>query len=358
MTARSRSRSRDGQRRLQQSRCSDFTDQHAPLSDLFEQPSTVEGWAKYALSEAQIAQFNRDGYLTGVRILSNEQVEVLCAELEALYDRNHPRADLWYQFDCILPTDNPRDKLFNSLGAWRMSAGFHDICWSPAFRMAAFQLLGSQYRLLHDQLFCKPAKDGGVVSWHQDYAYWTWTKPLAHLTCWVGLDDVSTESGGLCYVPGSHTWGLLPTTGLAADMEWVKQVLDPSQVEQLQNCKAPAELPKGYASFHHPLTMHGSYGNISSNVRRGTAIHVMRDGVVSNIGKRDMGKFPAPPSGTVMQGPCYPMLIANDAELGLMSKAAGKACNPALPLDLAEYDAMMLQALRQRLQVERQRSTS
>lgn len=206
--------------------------------------------------------------------------------------------------------------------------------------------------------FCKPAKDGSAVSWHQDYAYWTWTKPLAHLTCWVGLDDVSAESGCLWYVPGSHTWGLLPTTGLAGDMEMVTQVLNTMQAEQLQNCRVPAELSKGYASFHHPLTMHGSYGNTSSNERRATAIHVMRDGVVSNRGKRDMGKFPAPPTGAVMQGPCYPLLIADGAELSLMSKAAGEARNAALPLDLAEFDAMMLQALRQRLQAERRRRTT
>jgi len=37
-------------------------------------------------------------------------------------------------------------------------------------------------------LFCKPARHGGVVAWHQDYSYWTRTKPMAHLTC-AGSDS-------------------------------------------------------------------------------------------------------------------------------------------------------------------------
>ena len=41
------------------------------------------------------------------------------------------------------------------------------------------------------------------------YSYWTRTKPMQHLTCWIGLDDMSTENGCLYYVPGSHKWGLL-----------------------------------------------------------------------------------------------------------------------------------------------------
>lgn len=309
------------------------------LGELFEQPRTAEAWAKYALSQEQIDAFNEDGFLTGVQILSEEQVEKLCAELETLYDRNHPAAEYWYAYDCDVPTEDPRDKLFHSLGAWRIAPGFHDICWSPAFRMAAFQLLGGPYRLLHDQLFCKPAKDGSVVAWHQDYSYWTWTKPMAHLTCWVGLDDVTTESGCLWYVPGSQRWGLLPMTGLAGDMDAVKQVLDTDQIETLDKKKTPAVLKRGHAVFHHPLMMHGSYGNTSPNQRRATVINVMCDGCTANVGDKDMGKFPHPPDGERMQGLCYPLLVGDD--LAQMAEAAGSACNPVNELNLASFETMM-----------------
>lgn len=292
------------------------------------------------MTAEQVREFNEQGFITGVRVLSEEQVDVLRKELEPLYDRSHPSAALWYAFDCDCPTDDPRDRLFHSLGAWRISEGFHDVAWAPAFRMAAFQLLGGAYRLLHDQLFCKPARDGEVVAWHQDYSYWTWTKPCAHLTCWVALDDVTIESGCLWYVPGSHRWGLLPMTGLAGDMEAVKGVLSEEQARILDTEKQPALLPRGCATFHHPLTMHGSYGNSSENQRRATVINVMRDGVLFHADGRDMGKFPALPKDTLMQGQCYP-LLAEEEDLAKMAEAAGIACNEAEKLDLEEFRRQM-----------------
>src|SRR5256885_674880 len=93
-------------------------------------------------------------------------------------------------FTNITPTNRViRTVLFHALGAWRITPGFHDLLWNPAFTVPASQLLGGAVRFWHDQLFCKPAHHGGVVAWHQDYSYWTRTQPLAHLTCWIGLDD-------------------------------------------------------------------------------------------------------------------------------------------------------------------------
>src|SRR5207302_1562997 len=82
-----------------------------------------------------------------------------------------------------------------------------------------------RYRLRHDQLFCKPARHGGVVAWHQDYSYWTRTTPLAHLTCWIGLDDSTRENGCLNYVPGSHKWPDLPKPVLTGEMNGIRDSL-------------------------------------------------------------------------------------------------------------------------------------
>ena len=104
--------------------------------------------------------------------------------------------------------------------------GFHDILWNPRFTVPASQLLGGGVRFWHDQLFCKPAQHGGVVAWHQDYSYWTRTQPMAHLTCWIGLDDATRDNGCLQYIPGSHRWDLLPITGLAGDMDSIRERAD------------------------------------------------------------------------------------------------------------------------------------
>ena len=136
---------------------------------------------------------------------------------------------------------------------------------------------------------------------------------MAHLTCWMGLDDADTENGCMYYVPDSHHWGLLEKTGLAGDMDAVREVLTPDQVADFDN-KIPVEVKAGEAAFHHPLMMHGSYENRSERKRRATLINVFADGVVSNRendGANAPGadNYPRVPRGERMGGAYYPLLL-------------------------------------------------
>ena len=256
----------------------DLSIHHELLGKFFQKPSTPEGWARYRLSPEQVEFYRQHGYLSGVRLLTEEQVEVLREQLNALTDPGHPGHGLFYEFHSN-ESRNPDTILFHALGAWRITPGFHDLLWNPAFVMAASQLLEGPVRFWHDQIFSKPARHGGVVAWHQDYSYWTRTQPMAHLSCWIGLDDSTRDNGCLHYVPGSHRWNLLPITGLAGDMDEVRTVLSPEQKEQFR--PVAIELKKGESAFHHPLMVHGSSENRTDRPRRATVINVFRDGVRS-----------------------------------------------------------------------------
>src|SRR5437588_2026042 len=206
----------------------DLSRYHQPVSALFPRSTSTRDWERYRLTEEQLEFFRENGYLKGVRILNDEQVEALRAELEQLMDPAHPGRHLFHEYHPNESTD-PNRVVFHALGAWRVLPGFHDLLWNPAFLVPASQLLCGPVRFWHDQLFCKPARHGGVVAWHQDYSYWTRTTPLAHLTCWIGLDDSTRENGCLHYVPGSHKWKLLPRGGLASDMEAIFDQLTQEQ---------------------------------------------------------------------------------------------------------------------------------
>ncbi|HEY0733132.1 MAG TPA: phytanoyl-CoA dioxygenase family protein, partial [Chitinophagaceae bacterium] len=213
---------------------------------MFRWPQTKADWQRYALSEEQLAFFKENGYLAGVKMLEEEQIEVLRNELSELVDESHPGRELFYEYNSNESTD-PQTILFHALGAWRVSEGFHDVLWNPRFLMAASQLLGNQpVRFWHDQLFYKPPKKGGVVAWHQDYSYWTRTKPVAHLTCWCALDDATRENGCLQYIPGSHTWGLLPKPVIAGELEGIKDFLNEDQKRSFER-PAFAEVKAGEA---------------------------------------------------------------------------------------------------------------
>lgn len=269
-------------------------------------PSSVKDWEQYRLTNDQIDFFHTNGYLAGIRLINDEQIETLRAELAQLIDPAPPGHRLFYEFHSNESTD-PATVLFHALGAWRIAPGFHDLLWNPAFLMPASQLLGGSVRFWHDQLFCKPAHHGGVVAWHQDYSYWTRTQPMAHLSCWIGLDDSTRENGCVHYVPGSHRWDLLPITGLANNMHAIEQVLTERQRTEFK--PVAIELKAGECSFHHPLMVHGSYENRSDQPRRGAVINVIRDGVRSASNDPLLVGVPVIRAGEKMDGQFFPLLF-------------------------------------------------
>jgi hypothetical protein len=300
----------------------DLANYGSPISSMFEQPRSAEEWEQYALSSEQVETYKRDGFVRGIKILTGQQVDRLNEELVKLQSVDAEGRKLFYHYESNESAD-PNKVLFHAIGGWRVTPGFHDLIWAPAYRMAAFQLLGQSFRLFHDQLFCKPARHGGVVAWHQDFSYWTFTKPMHHLTCWIGLDDANKENGCLYFVPGSHRWGLLPITGLTGEMDAVTEILTAEQKQAFER-RVANELPRGHASFHHPLTMHGSYANYSDRPRRAVVLNAMADGTKGNTVNYQrmdaLHSFPAMAQDKVLDSRWFPLLFEGDKELEALKK--------------------------------------
>jgi ectoine hydroxylase-related dioxygenase (phytanoyl-CoA dioxygenase family) len=284
----------------------DLSRRHDLIGGLFTPPQSRAEREQYRLTDEQVAFFHEHGYLSNVPVLDEAQVDMLRAELSGMFDSSHPQHRLFYEYHSNESSD-PNTVLFHALGAWRVAPGFHDLLWHPAFTVAASQLLGGAVRFWHDQLFCKPARHGGVVAWHQDYSYWTRTQPLAHLTCWIGLDDADRENGCLHYVPGSHKWPDLPITGLAGDMDAIQSVLTDEQKAAFK--PVAIEMKRGFGSFHHPRLIHGSYANYTDRPRRATVINVFRDGVRSDTNEPLLEGVPVIPKGEQMGGQFFPLLF-------------------------------------------------
>ena len=285
----------------------DLADYPYPLTDLFAQPTSSDQWDRYRLSQEQIDFFHKNGYLAGVQLLNETQIRTLDQALDEVMDPKHPLHGLFHEFHSNESAD-PNTVLFHSLGHWRIAAAFHDAIWNPAFRMVASQLLGDRgVRFWHDQLFCKPAHHGGVVAWHQDYSYWTRTVEMQHLTCWCGLDDATEENGCLQYVPGSHRWGLLEKPDLAGSMDGLMGML--SEEQKAQFAPVAISLKAGYAAFHHPLLVHGSYANYSPRSRKAFVVNVFADGTFSDSDEPLLTGVPVIPKGEKMGGKFFPLIF-------------------------------------------------
>jgi ectoine hydroxylase-related dioxygenase (phytanoyl-CoA dioxygenase family) len=281
----------------------DLSRYHQPITELF--PRLYET-SRYRLADEQVEFYNEHGYLAGIRMLDDEQLVALREELATLVDPAHPGHELFYEFNANESAD-PHKILFHALGAWRIKPGLHDLLWHPAFVVAAAQLLGGAVRVWHDQIFYKPAHHGGIVIWHQDYSYWTRTMPMAHVSCWIGLDDSTRDNGCVHYVPGSQRWQLLPRASFANDMDAVLDALTPAQRAEFK--PVAIELKAGECSFHHPLMVHGSYANDTGRPRRAVVLNAFRDGVTSASEAPLLAGVPPIRAGEKMAGRFFPLLF-------------------------------------------------
>ena len=275
----------------------DLSLHHEPMTDLFADPATDS-------ATVDVNEFERSGFVIGVPLLSENQIAALRDALSDLITEN---ADdpLFYEYHSNESNDDG-NRLLHALGAWRISTAFHDLIFYRPIIEIAETLLDGPVRFWHDQVFVKPARDGAVVAWHQDDSYWTRTVPLAHLTCWIGLDDSDEENGCVQYVPGSHRWHLLPRGDLANDMTTVFGHLNAEQKDAF--LPVPAVMKAGEASFHHPMMVHGSYENRSDRPRRALVLNFMRDGVRSNTNEPLLAGVPVIPMGEKLEGQFFPLL--------------------------------------------------
>ncbi|KAL3885172.1 hypothetical protein ACJMK2_025267 [Sinanodonta woodiana] len=299
----------------------DFSTVHYSVEDyLFKPVTDGKDWAKFKLTDEQIEQYWKDGYLLNIPVLTHEQCDRINEDVKRLMDDSdrHPGIDMLYKHH-TKKSGQSNNVFLHCQGQWRLTKLFHDLVFHPRFLVPTSQLINSdrkmkKIRFWHDQLFAKPPRNDKVVAWHQDYSLWTKTTPIMHLIVHVALDNQTEENGALYYIPGSHRWNrdggpLLDTELDFENMDIIKTVL--TEEEKAQFKPVCGNLKKGEISFHHPLVVHGSYGNRSDNPRRAAVVNYFEDGVVSNTNEEIL-KGCKIPKGEKMEGQLYPLVFDPD----------------------------------------------
>ncbi len=292
---------------------------HRYLMDGFPSVSSEADLEQYRLAPEHLDRYRREGYLSGIDILTQVQVAELARRLEQLRKDLPRHADRLYEVEADYLA-RPDEVVFHFLGAWLVDPWFHDILFSPQVTVPVSQLLGvRRVRFWHDQVFYKPPRHPGVVPWHQDYSYWTRSIPPNHVTVNILLDDASPESGCVHYIPGSHRWGLLPKVPFGGDMDSVKERLP----KHLRPAFKPLATPgkAGQAYFHHSHTMHGSYQNRSDQPRRAVVLNYMNAETRCADGTSPLLKgVPLIAEGEIIQGDFFPVVL----DLDLLSKGTSR----------------------------------
>jgi non-haem Fe2+, alpha-ketoglutarate-dependent halogenase len=252
--------------------------------DLRFHPSTTERPAM--LTPEQIASFNRDGYLAGIRVFKEE---------ETLSIRRY--------FDELLARTLAAGGDSYSISTAHLRYGrVYDMLTDPRIVARIKDLLGDNLIGWGSHFFCKMPGDGKRVSWHQDASYWPLTPSMA-VTAWLAIDDATTENACMRYIPGSHHLGHLTYT-LSENDEG--NVLN-QKVVGAEALGAPVnvELRAGEISIHSDLLLHGSEANQSTKRRCGLTLRycpaIVRAGLGWNAkgvivsGKDESGHWANPP---------------------------------------------------------------
>jgi ectoine hydroxylase-related dioxygenase (phytanoyl-CoA dioxygenase family) len=279
-----------------------------PLTALFPRLRAASDAAARRLTDAQLGFFHENGYLAGIRVLDEPALEAVRDAVERVRRRDNPHLSLLYEIEEDYDRD-PEQNSFHFLGGWLVEEVLHDLVFHPAVTVPVAQLLGvARLRFWHDQVFYKSPRHPGVVAWHQDFSYWTRTLPMNHVTVNIVLDDTSLENGCLHYVPGSHRWPLLPPVSFGRDMDAFRDFLPRELREQFRPRAVP--LRAGEASFHHPLTVHGSYQNRSDRPRRAAVLNYMGPDTRSAEGRIPLLKgTPIVPRGEIVEGEHFPIVL-------------------------------------------------
>ena len=284
------------------------------------------------LTERQVDQFQRDGFLNAGTMLSAQVVEELSLILDDVIRRGPggfpegaPRPILFRDLHASqsgdytskeLVTDHP---VWQILNIWEASPVFRRLIHNPSIVTAISQLSGfADLQVWHDQVQYKPPRAGGAAHWHQDAPLWPSIEPMTPVSAWIPFDDADTSNGCMWMVPGSHRWG-----NQRAWLETHRHLEAVDGFTRFGTFTPPADAPvrtmepracpvrRGEVHFHHSLTWHGSPKNMSERPRRAIAIHYMSS--TSRFTGQDhvMCRFISlkPGESMALAGPHFPVVM-------------------------------------------------
>jgi len=267
------------------------------------------------LTKEQVEQFERDGYIKGDVVLSDDEVEVLRAELDLVMsgqsvkkpvlNRNLLDGNTEYGMNMV-----KSETVVQIVNIWMASDAFLKHACNPKICEEIAQLCGTDtLRIWHDQIQYKPPVTGGPTAWHQDHPAWPIIQPADLISAWVALDDAVIDNGCMWMVPGSHKWGdhnrYLDSTADFKPFHREPHLL-PSGVD---TTAVPFEIKKGQVGYHHCLTWHGSPHNRSEMKRRAIAVHYMPDHIrFEPTGRHPMETHIAVEPGKQLVGDSFPVV--------------------------------------------------
>ena len=205
-----------------------------------------------ALTLKQLNDYDNHGYIAPIDILSKEETAEIKTEIEYIEKK-------WPEELIGLGRNNVH----------YISPVFDQVCHNSKILDSVESIIGKDILVGGTTLFIKEPDKKGFVSWHQDARYIGF-EPYNWVTAWLAITDAHEENGCMRMWSGSHK----------EKIKDHKDTYDENNLltrgQTVQNVPTekttPNILKAGQLSLHHPMIVHGSGPNKSSQRRIGFVI--------------------------------------------------------------------------------------
>lgn len=215
-----------------------------------------------ATGELDVEAFERDG-VVAVRGLLGDWIEPLRAAIPELLETSYDPIKRRGLASEIVIRGND--------GMWRKCAPFAEFLFhSPLGEVAASVMRSREARLYEDLMLYREVDSPGEVSWHRDAPHWPLSGSQVS-SIWFSLEEVSSETGAMRFVAGSHRDGD-ELVGGGGD-----SVVETTSFEDRPVIVVEAE--PGDVTVFHPRAIHTAYGAAPDRPRRSFTIRFTGDDI-------------------------------------------------------------------------------
>jgi len=212
---------------------------------------------EFHVTEAQIEQFNADGFLIVRALFDTEETELLIKKSKAdagLQEDAFGRLDSGGNTVKLALWNHPKDDLYGMFSRSRRIVDTME------------KFLGGEVYHYHSKMILKEPKVGGAWEWHQDYGYWYNNGCLFPdmASCMIAVDRATQENGCLQVLKGSHHMGRIEHGKVAGQTGADRERVEAAKAQmELIYC----EMAPGDAVFFHSNVLHASAPNTSDRPR-------------------------------------------------------------------------------------------
>ena len=220
------------------------------------------------LTPQQVEQYEREGYVTPIRVLPKTEAQSLRQRLEAVEARQGGKLE---------PAQRNKAHL---LFKW-----LEDLIRDPRVLDPVEQLIGPDILCWNTLFWIKEAGSPSFVSWHQDTKYWGLSSEKV-VTAWLALSPASIEAGCMRVMPRTHIGDVLAHEDRYHEANMLTRGQEISaDLDESEAVFMPLEV--GEMSIHNYRLAHASGANGSNDRRVGVSMHFMPPDTSQIVGNWD-----------------------------------------------------------------------